>query len=211
MHCVLCSPEDPPRRAVRPPERVRHLRGADAAVPVLPRASPGVDTIARGLTLLYTPASEDTVQLYTVPDTRLSLTPSWYPRPTRTVHLCLGVATPNRATFFFRRDPEIHREIRKAMRDSLDQLWSILHSSWIFPRDNEWIFSGYRALMDLGPNSGPCSGLDGPSGSCPSSGIRAGSEDSLDRRRVDPGSWRDSSSEAWRSRNPGFIITTKIL
>ena len=84
------------------------------------------------------------------------------------------------------------------------QLCGIMHSSWIFPRDNEWIFSGYRALMDLGPNSGPCSGLDGPSGSCPSSGIRAGSEtseDSLDRRRVDPGSWRDSSSEAWRSRN----------
>ena len=35
-------------------------------------------------------------------------------------------------------------------------------SSWISPRDNEWIFSGYRALMDLGTNSGPCSGLDGP-------------------------------------------------
>ena len=82
-----------------------------------------------------------------------------------------------------------------------DQLCGIMHSSWIFPRDNEWIFRGYRALMDLGTHSGPCSGLDGPSGSCPSSGIRAGSEDSLDRRRVDPGSWRDSSSEAWRSRN----------
>ena len=34
VHCVLCSPEDPPRRAVRPPERVRHLRRADAAVPL---------------------------------------------------------------------------------------------------------------------------------------------------------------------------------
>ena len=56
------------RRAVRPPEHMRHLREADAAVPVPPRASPGVGTIARGLTLLYTPASEDTVQtmqLYT--------------------------------------------------------------------------------------------------------------------------------------------------
>ena len=31
-----------------------------------------------------------------------------------------------------------------------------MHSSWIFPRDNEWIFRGYRALMDLGSNSGLC-------------------------------------------------------
>ena len=35
-------------------------------------------------------------------------------------------------------------------------LCGILHSSWILPRDNEWIFTHYRALMDLGSNSGPC-------------------------------------------------------
>ena len=38
--------------------------------------------------------------------------------------------------------------------------------------------------MDLGPNSGPCSGLDGPSGSCLSSGIRAGSEPGAEARLI---------------------------
>ena len=42
------------------------------------------------------------------------------------------------------------------------QLWSIMHSSWIFPRDNEWIFRGYRALMDLGSNSGLCLRAEAP-------------------------------------------------
>ena len=35
-------------------------------------------------------------------------------------------------------------------------------SSWIFPRDNEWIFRGYRALMDLGSNSGLCLRAEAP-------------------------------------------------
>ena len=39
----------PPRRAVWPPERVRHVRGADAAVPVLPRAGAAVGAAAHGL------------------------------------------------------------------------------------------------------------------------------------------------------------------
>ena len=42
VHRVLSSPEDLPRRAMRPPERVRYLRRADAAVPILPRASAAV-------------------------------------------------------------------------------------------------------------------------------------------------------------------------
>ena len=42
------------------------------------------------------------------------------------------------------------------------QLCGILHSSWIFPRDNEWIFTHYRALMDLGSNSGPCLRAEAP-------------------------------------------------
>ena len=43
-----------------------------------------------------------------------------------------------------------------------EQLWSIMHSSWTFPRDNEWIFRGYRALMDLGSNSGLCLRAEAP-------------------------------------------------
>jgi hypothetical protein len=38
------------RRAVRPPVRVRHLRGADAGLPLLSRTSAAVDACARGLT-----------------------------------------------------------------------------------------------------------------------------------------------------------------
>ena len=33
---------------------------------------------------------------------------------------------------------------------------TILHSRWIFPRDNEWIFSPTGPLLDLGSNSGQC-------------------------------------------------------
>ena len=36
------------------------------------------------------------------------------------------------------------------------QLCTILHSRWIFPRDNEWIFSPTGPLLDLGSNSGQC-------------------------------------------------------
>ena len=40
---------------------------------------------------------------------------------------------------------------------------TILHSRWIFPRDNEWIFSPTGPLLDLGSNSGQClSGLEDP-------------------------------------------------
>ena len=55
------------------------------------------------------------------------------------------------------------RRSRRARTPALyAQLWSIMHSSWIFPRDNEWIFRGYRALMDLGSNSGLCLRAEAP-------------------------------------------------
>ena len=62
----------------------------------------------------------------------------------------------------------------------------------------DYIFSGYRALMDLEAQIlDRAQGLTAPrSGSCPSPGIRAGSEDSLDRRRVDPGSWAGETHQA---------------
>ena len=61
--------------------------------------------------------------------------------------------------------PSLRRNMQKRLQRVLlpfdmfalvPQLCGILHSSWIFPRDNEWIFTHYRALMDLGSNSGPC-------------------------------------------------------
>ena len=51
MHRVYGSSEVAHRRAVRPPVRVQHLRGADAGLPLLSRTSSAVDACARGLIL----------------------------------------------------------------------------------------------------------------------------------------------------------------
>ena len=47
----MATSEVAPRRAVRPSERVRHLRAADAGLPLLSRAGSGVGACACGLTL----------------------------------------------------------------------------------------------------------------------------------------------------------------
>ena len=49
VHCLHGSPEVAPCGAVRTSEHMWRLRGADAAVPLLPRASAGVGTAAHGL------------------------------------------------------------------------------------------------------------------------------------------------------------------
>ena len=56
---------------VRPPERVRHLCGADTAVPLLPRASAGVGTASHGLMCdgfltIYQPVMSDVLTRYGV-------------------------------------------------------------------------------------------------------------------------------------------------
>ena len=45
---------------------------------------------------------------------------------------------------------------RNTINSIKKQLCTILHSRWIFPRDNEWIFSPTGPLLDLGSNSGQC-------------------------------------------------------
>ena len=49
MHCVLHRTQVASRRAMRPPERMRHVLRQDEAVPLLPRASPGVGATANGV------------------------------------------------------------------------------------------------------------------------------------------------------------------
>jgi len=49
VHRVHGCPEDAPRRAVRPSVRMWHLRGANAAVPLLSRAGAGLVSSVRGL------------------------------------------------------------------------------------------------------------------------------------------------------------------
>ena len=49
MHCVHVSPEDTHRGAVWSPLRVRHLRGQDEAVPLLPHSSADVGAVSHGL------------------------------------------------------------------------------------------------------------------------------------------------------------------
>ena len=43
-----------------------------------------------------------------------------------------------------------------SMSIKLKQFSSILHSSWIFLLDNEWIVTATGPLLDLGSNSGQC-------------------------------------------------------
>ena len=52
MHRLYGESEVAPCGAVRPPVRVWHMRGADAALPLLSRASAAVGAAALGLTLI---------------------------------------------------------------------------------------------------------------------------------------------------------------
>ena len=54
-------------------------------------------------------------------------------------------------------------DIRARVCSVKQQFSSILHSIWIFLRDNEWMFTATGPLLDLGSNSGQCaSGLEDP-------------------------------------------------